>query len=187
MGGYIYHELYLKFTSPLVNTLWQRDSYCKFIQDPLYYFSQPLRLLQEVDFRNNIYPVGEIGEEDRKVRLEFVHARSFKEAEELWKRRVKRINKNKMFVKLGFDATDCNKEKYLKIFDKIQYPKICFYSGKTDINKVVYLKRFEWSCYQGKRMFSISYNDYSRLMPFLFKDIDVLKLLNGEQDYFREE
>lgn len=185
-GGYVYHELCLPFTSPLVNIYWQRDSYCKFIVDPLYYFEQPLELLKEIDFRENIYPVGRIGEGDREVRLDFVHARSFKEAKRLWETRRKRINRDRIFIKLGFDATEEGRDKYLDIFSNISYPKICFYSGKTHMKDVVYLKRFEWRCNQGTRMDSISYNDYSRCMPYLFKDINILKLLNGETDYFRE-
>ena len=67
------------------------------------------------------------------------------------------------------------------------FPKICFYSGDTNVDKVVYLRRFEWQCYQGNRMDSVSYNDYCRNMSYLCKDIDILKLLNGEEDYIREQ
>lgn len=76
-GGYIYHRLFLKFTSPLINTLWKRDEYCKFIQNPLYYFSQPLQILREANLRENIYPIGQIGEGNYKIRIEFVHSRNF--------------------------------------------------------------------------------------------------------------
>lgn len=185
-GGYIYHELFLQFTSPLINTLWKREEYCKFIKDPLYYFSQPLQNIREANLRENLYPVGQIGEGNNKVRIEFVHARNFREAEMLWEKRRKRINKKRIFVKLGFDVHEPYGKEYLKIFDEISFPKICFYSGDTDISGVVYLKRFEWFCYQGNRMDSVSYNDYCRSITQLFKDIDILKLLNGESDYIRE-
>lgn len=186
-GGYIYHELQLPFTSPLINILWKREEYCKFIEKPIYYFSQPLQILREANIRENLYPVGQIGTGNDKIRMEFVHSRSFQEAKELWERRKKRINHKRIFVKLGFDVHEQNASDYLKIFDKLSFPKICFYSGDTDIEDVVYLKKFEWICRQGNRMDSVSYNDYCRNMDYLFKDIDILKLLNGEKDYIREE
>lgn len=186
-GGQVYHELLLQFTSPLINIFWQKDSYCRFMQDPLYYFAQPLELHTEGNLRENIYPVGQIGEKDRRIRLEFVHARSFKEAESLWEKRKRRINKERIFVKIGIDATDENREEYLKSFANVTFPKICFYSGETSQKDVVYLKRFEWSCYQGKRMESVRYTDYSRNMCYLCRDINLIKLLNGEKDYIREK
>lgn len=186
-GGYVYHELLLQFTSPLINIFWQKDSYCKFIQDPLYYFGQPLELHTEGDLRGNIYPVGQIGEKERRIRLEFVHAPNFKEAEGLWEKRKRRINKDRIFVKIGIDAIDENKEEYLKAFEKVPFPKICFYSGETAVKNVVYLKRFEWHCYQGRRMDSVRYTDYTRNMGYLSKDINLIKLLNGEKDYIREQ
>ncbi len=186
-GGIIYHQLLLQFTSPLINIFWHKDSYCKFIQDPLYYLKQPLELHTEGNLRENVYPVGQIGDGDRRIRLEFIHTPNFKEAEKLWEKRKKRINKDKIFVKLGIDATDENREEYLNVFDRISFPKICFYSGKTSIQDVVYLKRFEWSCCQGKGMSSVKYTDYVRSMGFLQKDIDLIRLLNGEKDYIREK
>lgn len=186
-GGYIYHELCLQFTSPLINILWQKDSYCKFIQDPLYYFEQPLELHTEGNLRENVSPVGEIGKKDKKIRLEFVHAPNFKEAKYLWEKRRERINKDRIFVKIGIDGTEENIEEYLQSFARVPFPKICFYSGKTSMKDVVYLKRFEWQCYQGKRMDSAQYTYYTRRMNYLRKDINLIKLLNGERDYIREE
>lgn len=186
-GGYVYHRLFLQFTSPLINIFWHKDSYCRFIQDPLYYFTQPLELYTEGNLRENVYPVGQIGEKDRKIRLEFVHSPSFKEAERLWEKRKKRINRDRIFVKLGIDATEKNREEYLNIFERVSYPKICFYSAETARRDVAYLKRFEWSCYQGDRMDSVKYTDYTRNMRWLYKDIDLIGLLNGEKDYIREE
>lgn len=186
-GGYIYHELFLKFTSPLINTLWERRDYCKFIQNPLYYFSFPLQMLRDANLRENIYPVGELGKGEDKIRIKFVHSRSFQEAAELWEKRKGRINKERIFVKLGFDVYEPHGREWLRIFDGVPFPKICFYSGNTNIKDIVYLKRFEWFCHQGSRMDSYSYNDYCRSMTHLFKDIDILKLLNGEEDYVREK
>lgn len=185
-GGYVYHKFNLQFSSPLINIFWQKDSYSKFIQDPLYYFAQPLELHTEGNLRKNVYPVGIIGEGEKQIRLEFIHARSFDEAKNLWDKRKKRVNKDRIFVMMGIDVTEPDKEKYLKVFEGLPFPKICFYSGETSVKNVVYLSRFEWRCYQGSRMDSVKFTDYVRNMDWLSKDIDLLKLLNGEEDYIRE-
>lgn len=185
-GGYIYNKLYLQFTSPLINIYWQKDSYMKFIQDPLFYFEQPLEMHTESNLREGVYPVGVIGGRGNQIRLEFVHARNFEEAKTLWDRRKERVNPERIFLMLGIDGTEPDKEKYLKIFEKLPFPKICFYAGETSVKDVIYLKRFEWHCYQGSRMDSIRFTDYARNMTWLPKDIDLLKLLNGEKDYLRE-
>ena len=121
VGEYLYHELFLQFTSPLINTFWKREDYCKFIQNPLYYFSQPLQILREANIRENLYPVGQIGNDNDKVRIEFIHSRSFQEAEELWERRKKRINRERIFVKLGIDVHEQNADDYLNVFKKISF------------------------------------------------------------------
>ena len=61
---------------------------------------------------------------------------------------------------------------------------------QTDIKNVVLLKRFlvewDWKTRGNKRLDSIYYNDYVRDWERLSKSIDILKLLNGEQDFLRE-
>ena len=100
------------------------------------------------------------------------------------------MNVDNIFVKWGLDANTEQKEKYLNIFDRLTYKKICFYSEQTDIKNVVLLKRFlvewDWKTRGNKRLDSIYYNDYVRDWERLSKSIDILKLLNGEQDFLRE-
>lgn len=60
-GGHIYHRLCMKFCSPLINIWWPKDSYARFIQDPAYYFSQPLQMEREGNMREGIVPVGSLG------------------------------------------------------------------------------------------------------------------------------
>lgn len=172
--------------SPLINMYLPKDSYCKFIQNPLYYFEQPLRLHTEGNIRENTCPIGRIGDGDKTIYLELIHYLNFRQAEEQWEKRRRRINKERFFVKMSIDGTEKNKEECLEIFREIRTPKICFYSGETEIKDVIYLKRFEWFCAHEKIMESASYQKYViyHLMDVL-KDIDILKLLNGEKDYQR--
>lgn len=184
-GGYVYHSLKLPFTSPCINIWWPRDSYMKFIQNPIYYIEQPLEVLDVGDLRKNSVPKGKIGIGDEQIQMEFLHAPTFEKAREQWDKRKKRINKNRMFFKLGLPANNKCCEQYLRIFDKIPFPKICFYSGHTEKKDVVYLKRFEWYAYQWEYAEDLDFTTYTRKLEKLYKDIDILKLLNGE-DYIRE-
>lgn len=95
-----------------------------------------------------------------------------------------------IFVKWGLDASDDQNDRYLSIFHHLNYKKICFFSGDSDFKDVVLLKRFlieyDWNTRGANRLNSIYYNDYVRDLARLSKSIDILKLLNGEEDYFRE-
>jgi len=186
-GGHVYHSLDLPFTSPLVNIYWPRDSYCKFIQDPIFYLEQPLCMERDGAPRENLFPIGRLGEGDQGVQLHFVHAPSFQKAKEHWDRRKKRINKNRIMIKFGFSGAEIQREKYLEVFDKLPFQKICVYSGEANIEDVVYSERFEWDWYHGKRLEFVNYNDWCRQEKHFIKILDILKLLNGEKDYMREQ
>ena len=186
-GGYVYHMLDLPFTSPLININWPRDSFCRFIQDPFYYLDQPLRMEQEADPRKNLTPICRLGDGEKSVRLDMVHASTFQKAEKLWHKRKERINRNRVFIKFGFDGTDPQSWEYLNVFDQLPYPKICIYSGETSVKDVIYMKRFEKDWYRGKRIEFGTYKDWFRQEKNFAKTIDVLKLLNGERDYIREK
>lgn len=187
-GGEIYHQLGLCMTSPLINILTYDDSFIKFAQDPVYYLSQPLVMEREGDFRNNLAPVGSLGLGDRKVLLNFVHSPNFEDAEKLWNRRKKRVNYNNLFIKAGFNVSE-RSEEYLEILDQVPYNKVCFYSGETDKQFVLYLQRFEWYVYRQKRGYVIhlGFNDFCRIFTHFGKSVDLLKMLNGEKDYLREQ
>ncbi|GFI26521.1 hypothetical protein IMSAGC012_01642 [Lachnospiraceae bacterium] len=90
-------------------------------------------------------------------------------------------------MKFGFDAAEEKKEDYLKIFESVPYKKICFYSGETSSKSVVYLKRFEKFFQQKDYIPTISYNEFLLYSKDAFQAIDLLKLLNGEDDFYREQ
>lgn len=189
-GGKIYHRLNLKFTSPLINTFVPMDSYIKLIENPQYYFEQPLICTREGDIRKNLFPIGTLGESDKEIQIYFPHERSFADAKIQWDKRCARVNYDNIFVAMLFDASEDKSEEYLKAFDKIKTNKICFYSGKTDIESVVYLKRFEWfinHADRAKRTYSYQKAIFLLMDGLLFKSIDILKLLNWEKDYIREQ
>lgn len=184
-GGYVYHALDLPFTSPLINIFWPRDSFYEFIKNPLFYLKQPLYVEREGDPRNNLCPIGRLGEHNHSVQLQFLHEPDFHTAEDHWIRRKKRINEDRIFVKFGFSATEPCREKYLAMFNQVPYPKVCTYSGQTNLQDVLYVKRFEWAWNHGALDLA-NYNDWFRKVSNFMKVVDILKLLNGEKGYIRE-
>lgn len=187
-GGYVYHSLYLPFTSPFINTFLKSESYIKFIQDPDYYLERTLVCVCEGDIRKNQYPIAKIGDGDKEIFINFIHEYNYKNAEENWNRRKKRVNQNRIFVKLGLSAGDEHCAEYLNVFNRVPFPKICFYSGsiETDKQDIVYLKRFEWYVRNGGPTITLNYTDYTHKLNYIYKDIDILKLLNSERVYHRE-
>lgn len=97
------------------------------------------------------------------------------------------MNFNNMFIKLGLDASMEGNENLLRAFSGVKQKKICFYSGETEVEDVLYLKRFEKFVRSGSRVDTIKYHDYIRNLNWLLKSVDILKLLNGEKDFLRED
>lgn len=191
MAGYLYKYLGLRFSSPTINTLFDEDDYALFISNFTEYISKPLELYREGSLRRNEYPIGIIRNRyGGGVKINFVHCTEFKEAKQQWDRRKERVHTDNIFIKWGIDASNKQRNKYLHVFDRLEYKKICFYSDSTDISNVVLLKRFlveyDWKVRGNERLHSIYYNDYVRDLGKLSKSIDILKLLNGEKNYLRE-
>lgn len=186
-GGFAYNRLQLPFTSPLINISWNRDQYVKFIQKPLYYLDTDLQLVREGDLYEGICPIGRLGNENDYVELNFVHNYNFSSALEQWNRRVKRINRNNIFVKMGFSNADASEKIKARIqaFENVKYKKILFYNGKGNLPEMFKQanERFIGNQKSAKGVVSFDYNYY--LITSYFWDLDLLKLLVDGEDYSR--
>lgn len=183
-GGILYHRLLLPFTSPCINNIMKPDSFLKFVREPFYYFEQPLHMTKEIDFEKEEVSIGEIGEREKKIYIEFVHSRCFSEGAVLWNRRKERVNPRRLLIKMTIQPGDERKDEYLEQLSKLPYRNICFYKENSQTN-ILYLKRYEhrWS---SNTYTDYRYPEYVKNMDFIFKDIDILKLLNGDEGYMRE-
>lgn len=187
-GGMVYNALGLPFCSPLINTYCEAESYFKLIQDPFFYFEQPLRMKGEGIPRENVFPLGWIGEGDRRIEIQFMHEPSFQVAEEKWNKRRERVNEDRVFVKAAIDGREPRREEYLSVFEQLPHNKMCLYSRETNVKDVVYMKRFEWDWYNKSLNTLYAWNKFAGwFQVHALKVVDVLKLLNGEPDYIREE
>ncbi|MCM1234778.1 MAG: DUF1919 domain-containing protein [Ruminococcus flavefaciens] len=117
LGGFILHDLGLRFNTPTINLWFYPMDFIKFCTNLKYYCTQELHFIsrQGID-----YPVAMCGD----IEIYFTHYKSEKEACEKWIQRVKRINFDNIFVVM----TDANGfcEDMLEMFNQISYPHICF-------------------------------------------------------------
>ena len=178
----------LPFASPLINIAWKRDQYAKFIQKPLYYLDTDLQLVHEGDLYEGVCPIGRLGNENDYVELHFVHYCNFSSALEQWNRRVKRINRNNIFVKMGFSSADAseNEKEWIQAFENVKYKKILFYNGKENLPEMFKQanERFIWSHKSAKSVVNYNYNYY--LINNYFWDLDLLKRFVDGEDYSRD-
>jgi len=186
-GGGVYHRLKLPFSSPLINIWWDRDQYWKFIQKPFFYLDTPLQMVREGDLCKGIAPFGKLGKDGDYVELQLIHNYDFAGALEQWNRRVKRINRENLFVKMGFHSahTEEKKERWIKAFEKVPYKKILFYNGEEDLPEVFKQgnMRYMWKEKNADIVEIFDYNVYCR-QNYQW-DLDLLKLLVDGQEYSR--
>lgn len=183
-GGLVYNYLGLKFSTPLINTYWNRGEYSRFIQNPRFYLQTELTMVKEGDLKLGEIPIGKLGDEENFVQIEFVHNTNFEEAKGQWDRRKKRINFNNIIVKMGFSNVEKNKKFYLDSFEKCKYRKILFYDGNEDVENVIKSDRFIWEPARIGYVRSFNYNDF--MLHQYPNVIDIFKLLVGKKEYLRE-
>ena len=129
VGGVILHELGERFNSPTVNLFFGAEDYIKFLEKLDYYLSRTLVEVQS----DKGYPVAKLDD----ITIYFMHYPSFDEAKRTWEKRVKRINKDNMYV-IMVQQTRCT-ENLLEKFDNLPYEhKVAFVSKKMENIKCSY-------------------------------------------------
>lgn len=113
IGGILYHELGLKFTSPTINLYMNCEDFIKFCENLKYYLS-----LQITSYNGPIerdYPLGKLGD----LTIYFVHYSNLEEAIKKWNERKKRIDWNKIFI-IATDRDGCTNQ-LLERFERLPY------------------------------------------------------------------
>ena len=141
-------------------------------------------MVREGDLRAGIAPVGQLGNSDKNVKMNLIHNISFAEAKEQWERRKERINYNNLFVKMGFENSEKNCEKWIDAFNSLDHKKVLFYNGEKEVDRSFKTERFYWRQSKLSRVQQYSYNDFVRASYYW--EMDILKLLTGDDHYSRE-
>lgn len=129
IGGVLYHDLKIQFSSPTINLSFDEKShsFLKFCTDPDFYLSKRLVFIDS----NKNWPVAIIqGDNNHEpITINFVHYSSKEECELKWYTRKNRISKNLLAIYLKFDL-DFEDIKYL---DNIHLP-IFVVTNKQNFN-----------------------------------------------------
>ena len=133
-GGMTYNDLGLEFESPLINLAIGDRDYIKFLSNPQFYLEQEL-VQVDTGFENVHefeYPICQCGD----IKINFIHYENFRNAQNSWNRRKKRINWDNLLVEMYTE----NKE-IADSFSKLSYKKkICFVSFKTEKEGLEYVE-----------------------------------------------
>ena len=134
-GGFILHDLGLRFNTPTINLYFEPVDYLKFISGLDGYLSAELtETMSEKPF-----PVGMLDD----VKVYFMHYKTFEEAKIKWNERQTRVDKNNIFF--TFTDRDGCTEDDLRAFDALPYEhKVVFtHIPRPDIKSAYYIKGFE--------------------------------------------
>ena len=174
-GGYTYHSLKAEFLSPFINMFITQEDYIDLLEHFDEYMQEDVIYLKdayETNLKRN-YPIGILG--GSGIKLWFNHYETFEDAKQKWQQRKKRINKDALFIEMQTDN-----EKILERFDALPFKhKIAFVPFATTSESAVSLK-----CFQEVERNGIA-GAANNLAAGLVGYYNVLKLLNGEEDFCR--
>lgn len=181
-GGYTYHSLGLKFTSPFINMSLGTKSFLKILNRLDYYMQVEPHLAGErySPVLKSNYPV--MGLED--LELDLIHYTDFEEAVEIWKKRRKRINYDNLLSVMIIE-TEEDLDAFLKT--PWQY-KLGFSTVPCAEKEIIYFPAMKENGYLQTR-YDGNFWDYINHMALNitdeFRQYDILKILNHEEDFRR--
>lgn len=145
-GTAIYQPFGLKYNTPTVGMFFMDEDYILFLENLQWYLSQTPQFItprqskyydkiSHNGSRNITYPIATIG---GNVELHFLHYHDQNEALDKWLRRVKRINFDRLLVKMSLRDSGYDIEQMLERFDALEFKnKICFSPVKSDKESVI--------------------------------------------------
>lgn len=156
-GGFIYHWLGLKFNSPFINLYMTNDDFILMLENFEEFINGDLVESKE----SSNYPIG-IGKFG--IKIHFLHYPNFQEANKIWDKRKKRINKENLFIMLcnlgeGIDIGNIQeRERIIERFNNTNFKnKIIFTQNKIDEKNpnVKFIEGYQEGI-KGKGLFNIS-------------------------------
>lgn len=168
VGGVIYNELGLRFSSPTINMFMYAEDFLKFVENWEHYVSCEL-----IEVNSTLpYPIAKVDD----ILLYLVHYNSVEEANAAWIRRGKRINPQDIYI-IMVDR-DGFFQGLLERIDRLPYPKVLYTSKKYDFSWCSYVPDFEGERYVGT---ITAYADFSG-HKFFDKYFDIFKFLEVKKE-----
>lgn len=161
-GGFVYQKFNLKYNTPFIGLFIFAPDYIELLENfevlinkELYFIEAEESKYKEELIKNNTfnkYPIAKLGE---NVEIHFLHYHSKEEANDKWKERCLRINKDNLLVKFS-DKDKCYDDLIIR-FDRLKFKnKICFSAKEfKSCNSVITIREFygddfvrdEWKYY----------------------------------------
>lgn len=134
-GGFIAHDLNLRFNSPFVNLYLMPKDFIRYLKNIEFYQQQNLTFVQT----EKAYPVAKLGD----ITLYFMHYHSEQEAEQKWNERSKRMDLDNLFVMM-MERDGCEYQDLIE-FDALPFKNKVVFTHKNypEIKSAVYIQGFE--------------------------------------------
>lgn len=149
-GGFIYHDLGLRFDSPTINLFFHELDFFEFIEHFDYYVDQQLIQILNPKYDKDApdYPVAVLkgGEKFKDIELHFLHYKSFDEANSKWEKRKKRLHLDRLYVIWTFMGMEQDDIIYKRAQSLPVENKVIFVNHPVDKEKYpdfYYIKGFE--------------------------------------------
>lgn len=149
-GGFILHDLGLRFDSPTINMFFHGLDFFDFIEHFEYYITKPLIQIPNPKYDPVApdYPVAILsgGGVLKDIELHFLHYHSFEEANEKWETRKARLHMESLYVIWTFMGMEPNEELYIRAQNLPVKNKVLFVNHPVDQEKYpdfFYIKGFE--------------------------------------------
>lgn len=150
IGGFISHDLGLRFDSPTVNMFFHDLDFFDFVEHFDYYIKQPLVQINNPCYDSDApnYPVAILPGEGllKNLELHFLHYSSFEEAKQKWESRKKRLDFDNLYVMWTFVGMNYDEELYERAQNLPVKNKVLFVNHPVDKEKYpsfFYIKGFE--------------------------------------------
>lgn len=151
-GTAVYSPFGLKYNTPTVGLFIMDEDYIVFLENLEWYLKQfPVfinphesKYYEKISDRGSkpvTYPIARIGGD---IELHFLHYHSKEEALTKWLRRAKRVNFDRLFVKMSLRDSGYDKVAMLKRFCALPYKnKICFSPIPCSYEPIIYVPELE--------------------------------------------
>lgn len=150
LGGFILHDLGLRFDSPTINMFFHNLDFFYFVENLDYYINQPLIEIKNPRYDKNApdYPVAILSGNGihKDLELHFLHYKNFKEANYKWEKRKSRLHLDNIFVIWTFTGMEKDEEIYNRAQNLPVKNKVIFVNHPIDHVKYpsfIYIKGFE--------------------------------------------
>lgn len=176
-GTAVYQPFGLKYNTPTVGLFFMDEDYICFLERVYWYLNQSLEFIspEKSKYYDKIsdngnrkvkYPIALLGGD---VEVHFLHYSNCEEARKKWERRARRLNPNKMLVKMSIRDNGYDITTMLNRFCNLPYKnKICFSPIPYPSSSIV--------CVPELKTLNLVGGDETE---FTLKKIDVYSLLNS--------